>query len=433
MSTAVSSGTSGGGLLRPKNFSTVNIRENLGTMTLLALVFFSPPLFFIERYSLTAINKPIILGLILVLAMLFLHRFSITKAVAHLGFLQLAQASCLLAFPFLHMTFGYGLDVGYFRTSFQILAGLALFLVLANTNRISLFAGFWVNLHLVMGAFGLLVFIGGIVFNLQPLDTFSDRPYYDFGLAYTNIFYQVGGLKLIRVAGFYDEPGTFAFYMTFALLIARIFGFARWKELLLICFGLTSLSMAFLVVVFVWLLLTVKRHQIKYAIIGIGALSLALGRLDTEVQDYAYRVTIDRFSVPVYGDRLLKGDNRTKIMKNNYRAFLDAPIIGHGLHYEYYVGNKYGSSFIVNPMAPFATHGVLGTLIVNIHVLILLIVLIKTKRLRRRDKTLVILVLLATLAQRPITINGLGYFLFIIMIYELVANKLPEKIPRYIE
>jgi len=86
-----------------------------------------------------------------------------------------------------------------------------------------------------------LVFIGGIVFNLQPLGTFLDRPYYDFGLAYTNVFYQIGNVKLIRVAGFYNEPGTFAFYTTFALLIARIFGMAKWKEILLIIFGLTSL------------------------------------------------------------------------------------------------------------------------------------------------------------------------------------------------
>jgi len=164
--------------------------------------------------------------------------------------------------------------------------------------------------------------------------------------------------------------------------------------------------------------------------IVLGALSLALGHSDSEVRDYAFRLTVDRFSVSTSQDKLLKGDNRTIIMKRNYQAFVDAPLIGHGLHYKDHVGDAYGSSFIVNPVAPFATHGVLGALIVNIHVLILLIVLIKTKRLKRRDKSFLILVLLATLAQRPITINGFGYVLFIIMIYQLVANNLTGTIPR---
>lgn len=379
-------------------------------------------MFFIERYSLVAINKPVILGLIVALAILFLHRFTITRTDAQLGFLQLVQASFLLALPFLHMTFGYGLDSGYFSLAFQILASLTVFLVLANARRIYLFAEFWVNLHLVIGAFGLFVFIGGILFNLQPLGTFLERPYYDFGLTYTNVFYQIGNVKLIRIAGFYDEPGTFAFYMTFSLLIARIYGLAKWKELSLIIFGLTSLSMAFIVVTLFWLLLAVNRAHYKYLIIVILGLSLALGRADSGVRDYAYHVTIDRFNVARSGDRLLKGDSRTPIMKENYKAFVEAPVIGHGLHYEDYVRNKYGASFIVNPIAPFATHGVLGALIVNMHVVVLLIVLFKTKKLRRRDKTFLTLVLLATLAQRPITINGFGYLLFTVMIYQLLGS-----------
>ena len=433
MSVLSPDGLVGGGAQRPRNVGEVRSLEIPATILLIALVFFSPPLFFIERYSLTAVNKPIILGLILALAVLFLHRPTISRTAAQLGFLQLAQAAALLVLPFVHMTFGYGLDAGYFSLSFQILAGLALFQVLANTDHVDLFARFWVNLHLVIGALGLLVFIGGIAFNLQPLGTFLQRPYYDFGLAYTNVFYQLGGMKLIRVAGFYDEPGTFAFYMTFALVIARIFGMARWKEVLLIFFGLTSLSMAFIVVTLIWIALSLNRKNFKYLLILVVGATLVLGRLDTEVRDSVYRVTIDRLSVSSSGDRLLKGDSRTPRMKDNYRAFVDSPIIGHGLHYDQYVGDKYKFSFIVNPVAPFATHGVLGALIVNIHVVILLIVLIKSKRLRRRDKSFVLLVLLATLAQRPITINGFGYILFIIMIYELVGNNLSVPSPRNIE
>jgi hypothetical protein len=409
---------------------TVGLREVIATILLAALVFFSPPLFFIERYSLTAINKPLILGLILFLAVLFLNRFELSRPAVQLGSLQLAQASTLLVLAFLHLSFGYGLDIGYFSVAFQILAGLALFQVLANTDRIRFFAAFWVNLHLLIGALGFLIFAGGIAFNIQPLGTFLDRPYYDFGLTYTNIFYQVGDVKLIRVAGFYDEPGTFAFYMTFSLLMARIFGMARWKEVLLIIFGLTSISMAFIVVTFLWLLFSLNKQTLKYVLLIVALVAVALGRLDPDIRDRAYHVTVDRFSIAKSGGRLLKGDSRTPIMKDNFRAFVDAPIIGHGLHYEEYVGNQYRSSFIVNPMAPFATHGVLGASLVNLHVIVLVIVLLGSKRLRGREKVLLFLVLIATLAQRPITINGFGYILFIVMIYELMRQRLPESYPR---
>ena len=198
---------------------------------------------------------------------------------------------------------------------------------------------------------------------------------------------------------------------------------AKWKEILLIIFGLTSLSIAFMIVVFIWFLFAGVRKHIPYVLVLAVGLLFALGRADVEVQNLVYRVTLDRFSISGSQGRLLKGDNRTPIMIENYKAFSDAPVIGHGLHYDDYVGHNYGFSFIVNPMAPFATHGVIGTFMVNLHVLVLFVVLIAAKSLIKRDKALVFLVLLATLAQRPITIDGLGYLLFIVMIYGLLTNR----------
>ncbi len=410
------------GTLRPGDV-TIDVRKGMASTVLLILLLFSPPLFVLERYSLTAINKPLILGLIALLALLYAHRLTIQRSVAELTFLQLLQAALLLTLPFLHQTFGYALDRGYFSLAIQVLASAALLLVFANARRSRQLADFWVNLHLVMGVFAVLVFVGGVAINLEPISTFSDRPYYDFGLAYTNIYYQIGGLKLIRVAGFYDEPGTFAFYMTFALLLCRLYNLPRWKEALLVVCGMTTISMAFFVVVALWGLFTLNRRSIKYLVLFAALLTLALGRASPEVRDYAYSVTLDRFNVSTAGDRLLKGDSRTPIMRDNYRAFTDSPVLGHGLHYEDYVGARYTWSFIVNPAAPFATHGALGALIVNLHVIVLIILLIRTRRLSRYDKAFVLLTLIATLAQRPVTINGFGYLLFILMIHRLTAEK----------
>ena len=170
-----------------------------------------------------------------------------------------------------------------------------------------------------------------------------------------------------------------------------------------------------------------NRRGLKYVVLLLALVPVALSNVNDDVRDYAYRVTIDRFNVAKSGDRLLKGDSRTPIMMENYQAFLEAPFIGHGVHYEEYVGHKYQWSFIVNPMAPFATHGLIGAVIMNLHVLALFLLLVVTPRLSGRDKAFFILVLAATLAQRPITVNGLGYLLLILMIFRLDGGEQPHE------
>lgn len=410
------------------------LRRFVAIALLTGIVFFSPPLFFIERYSLVAINKAAVLGLTGALLVILVRRLGFPASAVQLGYLVLAQATVLLPLPFLHQEFGHAFDGGYFNLSFQILASLAIFLILASSANVKLFARFWVHLHLLIGAGGLIVFIAGLVSNLEPLGTFSDRPYYDFGLAYTNVFYQVGSVKLIRIAGFYDEPGTYAFNITFALILARIYGMEFWKERLLILFGLTSLSMAFFVIAALWVLFALNRNQVVYILVGCMMLLFAYGRASNDVQDTVAAVTVDRFSIARSGGRLLKGDNRTAIMKDNYRAFVDSPMIGHGLHYEKYVSDIYPRTFIGNPVAPLATHGILGALLTNLHVFCFVVVLARTTNLRTGDKMLIGLSLAAILVQKPVTINGLGYLVFVVMTYRLLdrreANPAGERLLR---
>lgn len=400
--------------------SKLGIRGSLATLVMIGLALFSPPLFVIERYSLYSINKLAIVFLTASLAVLLVRRLAISWTAVHLAAIAFVQAALLLALPFAHQAFGYEFDPSYFNVTFQVLAATAIFLILSSSQTVRLFASFWVNLHLVIGALGLLVFVGGLTINLQPLATFSDRPYYDFGLAYSNLFYQIGGLNLIRIAGFYDEPGTFAFYITSALVIGRLFDLPRWKELALLAFGLTTLSMAFFIVAILWLMLTLNRRRVLYLLAVAGVLSMGITQIDPQMQEQLARVTVDRFSASEADDRLVRGDNRTAIMRENCQAFMDAPFFGHGLHYEQHVGHLYRNSFIANPVAPFATHGVFGAIVYNFHVGILLLTLLSTRRLGRRNQVLVLVVLLLTLAQRPTTINGLGYLLFIIMIHGVI-------------
>ena len=166
-----------------------------------------------------------------------------------------------------------------------------------------------------------------------------------------------------------------------------------------------------------------KIRPIAYAVVVLIGLIFVFGRADQDVRDSVYSATVDRFSISRSKGRLLKGDDRTAIMVSNYDAFLDAPLIGHGLHYERYVGHRYTWSFIANPMAPLAVHGILGALIVNMHVFLLLLLLIGSKALKKCDRLAILIVLVGTLAQRPTTINGMGYLLFIVMIYRLLERE----------
>lgn len=397
------------------------VRDRLTVPLLLVLACVAPPMFVFERFALTGVNKPLIAAVIGCLAVVVVRRFAFSISVLQLTYFQLAQAALILALPFFHLSFGYDLGFAYFSTAFQLLASAAVFAIFASAGRVEMLGRLWVNLHLVMGLFGLLVFTSGLLFNIQPIATFLDRPYYDFGLAYTNIFIPLGDAKIIRVAGFYDEPGTFAFYTVIAIFVARLYGMPRWKELALLALGLTSLSMALIITGVLWLLLATPRRHYKYVLLVSLITVAGFSQLDESVRDAVHGATVERFSAGGSGTRLLKGDNRSEIMTANYEAFLDSPYIGHGPNHEDHVGNVYGPSFIANPAAPLASHGLLGTVIINAHVALLFLLLLRSRSVGLRDRIAILIVLTALLAQRPTTIDGFSYLIFFIMIDRLLA------------
>ncbi len=388
-----------------------------------ALVVFSPPLFLIERYNLYAVNKLVVAAIVVALAVMLLRRFAVNVNCGILLLFQVFQVLLLLALAFAHAQFGYAFDAGYVNVAFQIVTCALIFLLLVNGRKVRFFAQFWVGLHLFMAACGVLVFLAGLLAGYGPVAEFSDRPYYDFGLAYTNVYYQLGSVNIIRIAGFYDEPGTFAFYATFALIIAYLYGFPRWQQWLLVVGGLTSLSMAFILVVAMWLLLTVQwRTVLGLGVVVVGAV-YAMTALEHEVREQLEAATVDRFARSESDQRILRGDNRTAIMVENFAAFREAPVIGHGLHYESFVGQRYRHGFIANPAAPLATHGLLGAVAYNMHVMVVLLALVFVARLSAREKLVIGAMLLLTLAQRPTTINGLGYLLFILLAYRFAGSE----------
>jgi len=395
------------------------------------LLIFLPPLFLIERYQLIPFNKIIALMIASVFAIFILRSRRLDSTDVQLSLFVLIQASLVFMLALAHEVYGYGFDKGYLATALQILFCGIVLVAFIQRRMLKELALMWVFVHLAMGIGGLLVFAIGMTIGVDPMAEFGTRPYYDFGLTYTNVYYQVGDIKIIRIAGLYDEPGTFAFYTSFALILARFLKLGLKIEFLLLIIGFSTLSMAFIVVMALWIGFSVKRVHMGKLLLLVFVIGIGVYSLPNEIRGKLNHVTVDRFLPTEKEGRLLKGDNRLALLKANWQAFLESPIlIGHGLHYKEYTSTQYQRGFIGNPAAQLATNGILGSFVMNIHVLILFFLLALNRSYSRKDRALIGLSLLLMLIQRPITINGLGYLFFIICCALIITNHSNEK---YIE
>lgn len=398
-------------------FLDSNLQRTFSRFSFIVILIVSPPLFLVERFSLYSIEKILIFIVVLLLFSMFFLQFKIRQRDIDILTIGLAQIGLLIGLSLVHYIFGYGLETGYVNLALQVLVGLILFLSFALTNNLKDVAEIWVNIHMIMGFLGVIVFGLGLFSGLEPIHQFGNRPYFDFGLSFTNVFYPVGHSNIIRVAGFYDEPGSYAFALTFAIVLARVFSLPRWKETVLIISGLPSLSMAFGVIVVLWVLFTLDIRQFLYLLlfgaVGVTVLSLVL---PDSVLDRLVYMTIGRFS-PAGGvnSRILVGDNRTPIMVDNLKAFFDSPWIGHGINYRQNTEGLYRYSFIGNPIAPLARDGILGAFVTSLHVINMIFqISVKKLRLSGRSRWFLVLTIILTLSQRPrFILGGIGYLLFV--------------------
>ena len=197
------------------------------------------------------------------------------------------------------------------------------------------FAQSYIRIMIFMGIGGVLTFITHLFIGVNPLLTVqysSTGTTYFLGLTTTNDYYNLDGLRFMRFAGFFDEPGAFALFALFALLINKLYFNNKTYEFILIFSTVFTFSMAFYIVIFVYFILFYfNKYYIKNWVF-ILTLVIILSSFfykysgDDNFVKALKQNTIERFEGDGSGD--FKGNNRAEAMKEDKASFLDNPFFG---------------------------------------------------------------------------------------------------------
>lgn len=262
----------------------------------------------------------------------------------------------------------------------------------------------WLTLQALMAIPGFFLTIFGL---LHPVSTFieQDGHYGQFFLLYTTNSTWDG---MQRVAGFFDEPGAFAFWGIVALLLNKLFINNNKVEMSLIVGLITTLSMAYFIQIAVYFFLFYKNHLSKllFTVVAFLSILLALAQFSSEMDHAIFgRFVYDRET------GTLQGDNRSESMYSCIKQWQTSPIFGIGAK-NLIAKSQTGDFFAgANPLTFLASDGIIGFVILHLPLLYLF------KLGRRRNKyKYAALVLLIGILQRPYDPTQLLYPLMLFTI-----------------
>jgi len=257
----------------------------------------------------------------------------------------------------------YHQDPLYLNLLIFYVSALITYLFLGSYIKIMSFAGSVIGVMLIMGAMGAVVFVLGLLGLIQPF-TFhlnaDGRTAFNFLLTFSNSVIVFGKAMIIRVAGYFDEPGTFAFFTIYALAMNKLSFDKKWVEAGLIIFGLFTLSMYFyisLVLYFIFFHFNIRsiRSMLSAMLIMI-ALIATLSATNNNAYMKLYELTFDRFSISDESGKIVKGDNRSDLMANAAYYISDAPLMGQGMS-----NARDNLPFLgANILGPLAINGIIG-------------------------------------------------------------------------
>jgi hypothetical protein len=306
-------------------------------------------------------------------------------------------------------------------SSLNLIMQLVSLYILINYMRC--FVGFklvaksFVFIMLGMAIGGTLIFFLHILVGLEPifLVPYGGDISYFFGFTTSNVFVNLNGVRFIRYSGFFDEPGAFALFASFALVVNKIYFNNKKYELLLILLTFFTFSMAFYFTMLIYILLYYfNRHTIKYTFVLIGIISISffiIHKIDLEIYDKITSMTIDRFTETQMD---ISSTNRGDLMELDYKTFIENPVFGVGLDDNVIAGS--------NVYAILAKYGIVGSFFFYIFLFYMFFLVMKMRFTRSIKYLKVLIILLVSLFHRPELSSVLTLSIFYMIIYHMRLN-----------
>lgn len=374
---------------------------------------------------------------VLILFGIILFKVKATKFNPIIVVVFLLQISTAIVFFLLHK------DGAYINLLFQIFVPFILYVYVNSFLKFEILSSSIIKLMLVMGIFSIITFVFCLVFNMSYYSIFENpdgRPGFNFIICFTNAYTDFGFAKFIRPAGFFDEPGTLAYYLLFAILINDLTIKNKRYRSILICSGIFTSSIAFYIIMLVYALFYIKKDKFVKFGLYFSVLTMFLvfsfQFLGSTEQDIIYGSTLGRLESiisPNASSDNFQADNRSDLISVAKEGIYDSPLIGQGISYASIKGSKFYGSFMgANILGIFGIHGIIGGLIFSLHVFYYIFTCFKKKNwLTVPQKSCLLFLIL--LLQRPDYIGGVIPYISILILIILSLNyeKIPEDIRCY--
>jgi hypothetical protein len=367
----------------------------------------------------------VFLGLLIISVSILLKK-SITNFDYNIVLILLLQINACFIF-FAYHQFKLGADFKYINLALQFITNLFLYIFISTFFNIKQLVQTNIYVIATMALLGALIFILLLTGFWRSFGSFQGPSWETQNYIFTTAgaVWLVENVSIIRVGGFFDEPGTFAFYIIFALICNKLLGFSDKCEKVLIFCGILTFSVTFFIsLFFYYIIIYFKFKNLKYFII----FSLLLiffnnyiqnNKNDSRILNVLSIMSIDRLLISNDSDKFIDGDTRSEPTKIALNAFIKAPFLGHGLSVTERSNSEYYNLFLgANIFTPFAYHGFFGVIIFYLLYIYWTVQCIKIS-LKNLNKIVFAswFIITINLLQRPDAfIGSYGYFVFIFLI-----------------
>lgn len=304
----------------------------------------------------------------------------------------------------------------FVRCYFLIIVYLLL-LCLYNTGTLLKyikFNNYLLSLQCILGVVAFILFFIGQLSPIFPFENTDGRIAYCYGLTCSNAVVD----NVIRVAGYFDEPGSLAFWGIYALILNKTFIDNKKVEAILIFCLLFTLSVAYYIQVLLYVLLYYGSNLKKNVFYIIFIVTLLVGffiYVNNNSGSTLYQLTVGRFevnkgSVTIESERSLLAERAKKV-------FESSPVIGVGQ-----TNIRSGEYMGDNEYELLASDGIVGMFLIYFPLIV-----VARGRKSRKKFLFASTILFAGYLQRPFHCSVIHFAMFYIYVITAILyfnNKL---------